>query len=79
MAVLYKTYETTEENCHGFTNLLFPQCRGHSRELQIKSLNHCCPRGWGKGVVTDDWYISKYLFPAYKNKNVNIRMCKRAD
>ena len=36
MAAQCKTYQTTGEHCHGFTNLLSPQCWGHSRELQIK-------------------------------------------
>ena len=65
-------------NCHGFTNLLSPQCGGHSRELQIKILNHCCPREWGRGVVTDDWYIAIDLFPAFKKHKCgyqNVQAC----
>ena len=48
--------------------MVLPTCCPH-RELQIKkNLNPCCPRGWGRGEVTDNWYITKYLFSAYKKQ-----------
>ena len=78
MAVQCKTCLTTGENCHGFTSLVYPQCGGHSRELLIKSLNYCCPQGWGRVVSTDDCYITKYLFPAYTKPKCgyqNVQTC----
>ena len=78
MAMQCKTCLTTGENCHGFTSLVYPQCGGHNRELLIKSLNYCCPQGWGRVVSTDDCYIKNTCFQHIQNKNVDIRMCKRA-
>ena len=57
-------------NCHGFTILLSPKCGGHNRELQIKVLI--------TALVTDDWYITIDLFPAYKKRKLgylNVQTC----
>ena len=43
-----------------------------------KSLSHCCPQDLGKVVITDDWYITIDLFPAYKKQKCgyhNVQTC----